>query len=94
MDKTDYQIKVNVSLAYMKAVFIHPDNNTYPIFSATVKQTSVKYMKKYDHDQVNIKIKNVQVFDTTRYPFTLDPAVKYLATDQVQEREILGLNTL
>ena len=75
-------------------MFIHPDNNTYPIFSAAVKQAGVEYMKKCDHDQVHIVVQNVQVFDTTCYPDTLDPAPQYLASEEVIEREILGLNTL
>lgn len=35
-DKIAYAIKVNVKLAYLKAIFIHPENNTYPIFSIIV----------------------------------------------------------
>ena len=35
-DKISYAIKVNVKLAYLKAIFIHPENNTYPIFSIIV----------------------------------------------------------
>ena len=49
-EKVAFTLKVNVNLAYLKAVFIHPDNNTYPIFSIEVKKTMVDYWKKCDHD--------------------------------------------
>ena len=49
-------IKVNVKLAYLRAVFIHPINNTYPIFSIWVIQTNVGYGKKIDCDNVNVTI--------------------------------------
>ena len=85
---------MKVSLAYLKAVFIHPDNNTYPIFSAAVWQAGVEYGKKCDASRIHIVVQNVQVLDCTNYPETLDPAVQYAASDEVVENEILGLNTL
>ena len=50
MDKKAFIIKLSVKLAYLEAIFIHPDNNTYPIFSIIVKETGVNYQKKVDHD--------------------------------------------
>ena len=73
MDKPYYIVKVNVKLAYLKSVFIHPDNNTYPMFSAIVQETTVDFMSKCDYDQIDVKVKNMQVFDNTAYPETLDP---------------------
>ena len=37
MDKPCFVIKINVKLAYLQAIFIHPENNTYPIFSIIVQ---------------------------------------------------------
>ena len=51
-------MKVNVKLAFLKAIFIHPDNNSYPIFSIEVQETIVDYWKKCDHDQINLKVRN------------------------------------
>ena len=73
MDKPFFQVKVKITLAYLKAVFIHPDNNTNPIFSIIVQQTMVDYWKKCDHDEINLLVKNLQVFDNTSYPDTFDP---------------------
>ena len=50
MDKPAFVIKVSVKLAYLNAIFIHPENNTYPIFSVIVQETDVKYAKKVDCD--------------------------------------------
>ena len=80
-------------LAYLRAVFIHPLNNTYPIFSVVVKTTEVGYAKKIDCDRVNVNIQNLQVFDNTCYPDSLDPGETYGADVAVVDREILGVNT-
>lgn len=77
-------MKVKVTLAYLKALFMHPDNNTYPIFSIIVQQTMVDYWKKCDHDEMKLLVKNLQVFDNTSYPDTFDPFVQYKAEEVVQ----------
>ena len=79
MDKIAFLLKVNIKLAQLKAVFIHPDNNTYPIFSIVVQETGVDYWKKCDHDQINLRVSNLQVFDNTCYPNTLNPSQQYLS---------------
>ena len=93
LDKPSFLIKVSVNLAYLKSVFIHPDNNSYPIFSIIVQETGVDYWKKCDHDQLNLRVRNLQVFDNTSYPDTLNPTENYSKDVEVNNREILGLNT-
>jgi len=92
MDKKSFVVKVSVRLAYLKAIFIHPENNTYPIFSIIVQKTVVNYAKKVDHDEINLVVQNLQVFDQTKYPETLDPFIEYPASEEAPEHEILGLN--
>ena len=75
MDRPHYLLKVHVKVAYLKSVFVHPDNNTYPIFSIVVKETGVDYWKKCDHDRIHLQVQNLQVFDNTHYPNTLDPKI-------------------
>jgi hypothetical protein len=82
-----------VKLAYLRAVFIHPLNSTYPIFSIVVQTTEAGYAKKIDCDRVNVNIQNLQVFDNTCYPNSLDPEEVYAADVAVIDREILGVNT-
>ena len=67
-------------------------NNTYPIFSIWVKQTEVGYGKKICCDRVNVTIQNLQVFDLTKYPETLDPQIDYDKDFALTQNEILGLN--
>ena len=81
-----------MKLAYIEAIAIHPDNNTYPIFSLNVQETSVDYMKKCDYSQIDVKIQNVQLFDNTQYPNTLDPSLQYGASDEIYRDQILGLD--
>ena len=93
MDKPSFIMKVRIELAYFKAVFIHPDNNTYPIFSIEVQKTGVDYWKKCDHDQINLNVKNLQVFDNTHYPETLNPRDEYTSESELHSHEIMGVNT-
>ncbi len=41
----------------------------------------MKYEKKCDCDNIEIKIKNLQVLDNTNYPKTLDPRKVYFKSD-------------
>ena len=81
-----------MQLAYFKSIFIHPDNETYPIFSIQVKKTEVDFFKKCDYSQINVNVQNLQLFDTTCYPDTLSPRKEYFYEDKMIETEILGLN--
>ena len=67
IDKPFYVVKVRVELAYLEAFFVHPDNNTYPIFSTKVGQTVVDFRSKCDYDELEFAIDNLQVFDNTNY---------------------------
>ena len=49
IDKPEYLVKVSIKLAYLEAYFIHPDNNTYPVFLAKVGSTVVEYNQKCDY---------------------------------------------
>jgi hypothetical protein len=62
----------------LKAVFIHPQNNSYPLFTLEVQDIGMSYKKRCDCDQINAKLKNLLVFDNTNYPQTLDPLVQYM----------------
>ena len=93
MDKPFFVVKVKISLASVEAFFIHPDNNTYPIFSIKVGKTDVDYWKKSDHDQIMLKVKNLEVFDNTNYFVkTLDPETQYGKSAEICSKKIVGLN--
>ena len=79
-------------LAYVKAFFIHPDNNSYPIASAVLKTTLLNFEQKSDYAKIDLKVENLQLFDCTSYPNTLNPKLEYMKEDQIIENEIAGLN--
>ena len=94
MDKPFFLLKLKVKLAYLEAFAIHPDNNSYPLFSIRVGPTEVDFWSKCDHDQISLRVKNLQVFDNTNYfEGTLDPQVEYSKADQILSKRIVGLNT-
>ena len=63
IEKPETELKVELKLLYMCAVFIHPENHTYPIFSVKLEALSLGYDKKADHDDIACRIKNFQIYD-------------------------------
>ena len=76
-EKTATELKLKLKLGQLKAVFIHPDNHTYPVFTMRLYQLALDFQKLQDHDDIGISINNFQIFDNLRYPCTLDPHVEY-----------------
>lgn len=58
VEKPVTELKVDLNLSYMKAIFIHPENHTYPIFSVELNTLKLNYDKKCDHDEIKTQIKN------------------------------------
>ena len=58
LDKTEFTVKVSVRLAFLKSVFIHPFNNTYPIFTLHVNQADVDVAIKCDCTKLNVNLQN------------------------------------
>jgi len=81
-----------LKLAHLKAVFILPDNNSYPLFTLEVQTIKLTYQKRCDCDQVNAELKNFLVYDNVNYPNTLDPQKQYTSKDEIITQEILGVN--
>ena len=94
LDKTDYLVKVKIKLAYLEAYFIHPENNTYPVFLVKLGSTVVEFNSKCDHDEIELLIQNLEAFDCTNYAEgTLDPREQYGENDPIPCKRIIGLNT-
>ena len=93
-DKPEILVKVDLRLSYMSAVFIHPENHTYPIFSLKLNSLALGYEKHYDHTNIRVRIQNFQVHDTQNYPKTLDPYRHYLADEPVITNEIMGVSNV
>lgn len=90
-DRPEITLKLNVSLASLRIVFIHPDNHSYPIFSLNMKKMDLQYLKCYDHEKVGMTVGNLQIFDCMNYPHTLNPETVYQPDEPIQEKEILGV---
>jgi len=56
-----------------------------------MKKMDLEYLKCYDHEKIDMKVCNLQIFDCTRYPDTLDPMQEYSREEPIEEKEILGI---
>ncbi len=92
--KPEAQVKVDLQLAFLQLICIHPQNTSYPIFSVDLKNLGLEYTKKCDCDQIKLTVTNLQIIDTTNYPATLNPERNYEANEPIIEREILGVNSV
>lgn len=63
-----------MKLDMLKTVMLHPHNSSYPIFTVELNKFGMGYVKKCDCDHVDLTIENLQVFDNTDFPNTLDPS--------------------
>jgi hypothetical protein len=80
-EKPTIEVLIEVTLARMKSVFVHPQNNSYPIFTLEVQRISMDYRKRCDCDQINARLSNFLIYDNTNYPNTLDPFALYTSAD-------------
>jgi hypothetical protein len=76
-------MSVTVGCKQLKIVCIHPKNDSYPIFSIVLQKKVVKFLSKFDHDEISVKLGNMEIIDHTNYPKTLDPTKKYSQRDEI-----------
>ena len=50
------------------------------------------YWKKCDCDKIKIEVMNLQIYDNSNYPDTLDPNKEYTKDAEIVIDEILGVN--
>jgi len=48
-----------LKLAFLQLICIHPQNTSYPMFSIELDNLELEYAKKYDCDQIKIKVANL-----------------------------------
>lgn len=49
----------------------------------------MKFLSLFDHDEISVKLGNMEIIDHTNYPKTLDPTKQYSQHDEIEERKIL-----
>ena len=55
---------------------IHPQNDTYPVFTLTLSSMKTDYRMCFCHDLVKLSISKLEIDDHTNYPKTVDPRRK------------------
>ena len=92
--ETDPQIVMNINISFqtLKLMCLHPQNDSYPIFSANLAAFSIDIDKFFDHDTYGITIKTLELVDHTEYPNTLDPENVYSPTSVLSSSKILTRN--
>ncbi len=65
--------KLEVDAEGISILNVHHLYPLVPIFITQVGRNIITYDMFFDHDIINIDFTNVQVFDCTRYPRTIDP---------------------
>ncbi len=78
----------------LKIVCIHPRHTSYPIFSIVLQEKRLRYLSKFDHDEMQVQMGNLEIIDHTCYPKTLDPFKQYTSRDQLQSQKILSRRSL
>lgn len=83
-------MSVKFTVQKIKFVCIHPQNNSFPIFTKKIDQLSVLYDSFQDHDKLTGKLGNFRVYDNTNYPRTLDPYKNYSQMENTPQNQIIG----
>lgn len=82
-------IKVEAEVQSLTLVAMHPQNDTYPIFSAQIDLFRFNFNMHFDHDVHEILMHSIAISDHTCYPKTLDPATRYSAADKMHSQDLL-----
>ena len=68
-------VRVKVSIEQLKLVCIHPQNHTYPLFTAKADRFVLRINMHHDHDVYAGSLGDFRVFDNTLWPRTIDPRI-------------------
>lgn len=68
---------------------LHPQNDSYPIFSAVSENFTYDYNMLFDHDTHQLTMQTLELLDHTLYPNTLDPTMQYPADANMESNKIL-----
>lgn len=88
-DKTRMMV-VKIFLEKLKLVCIHPQNDSYPIFTAKAENIDCEYAMFRDHDTYSGHLGSFKLLDNTRYPNTLPPRVNYPRGSKTCSQLLLG----
>lgn len=73
LENTATEVAVNVRVEKVSMTAIHPQNDSYPVFTAHVERLQFEFSMLQDHDLYRIRLGNFRLLDNTNYPNTLDP---------------------
>ena len=82
-------MRILVKIDSLQIRCLHPQNDTYPIFSACSDNFSFDYSMMFDHDEHSLVMQTLEVLDHTQYPNTLDPTVEYAGDAHMEAHKIL-----
>ena len=68
---------MTVKLEAVHMVCLHPANNTYAMFTVVLSFLENAVMIGGGEKELILSVKNLQIFDNTQFPETLDPEVAY-----------------
>ena len=94
IDDTTIVIMIRVAVQKIKIVCIHPQNDSYPIFTAKANGMYMDFNMHQDHDHYTGSLGNFKVCDNTSYPYTLDPTVNYPKGSPTDSQLIFGFSNL
>jgi hypothetical protein len=89
-DDTTNMMSVRMHVEKIKIVCIHPQNDSFPVFTKKFDQLKITYNSFQDHDSFEGQMGNFRVLDNTNYPRTLDPFKNYSNSDKIPYHQILG----
>lgn len=77
-------MSVKADFKSLNIVCIHPNNDTYPIFTIQLTKKQLEFKSMIDHDEVRMKMGNMSICDNTHYPRTFDPTLTYTANTPLE----------
>ena len=83
-------MSVKLFVEKIKIVCIHPQNDSFPVFTKKFDKLRINYDSYQDHDTFVGQIGNFRVLDNTSYPRTLNPYHCYESSEKIPSHQILG----
>ena len=77
-------MRIVVKCESLNIVCMHPQNDSYPIFTAHADGMSHEMDMKFDHDDHVLKLASFKLDDHSNYPKTLDPTIVYTESDEIK----------
>lgn len=89
LEDTTVLNSVDLKVGKLTLLAIHPQNDTYPLFTFQISNFGLYFGMHVDHDSYRASVDSFKILDHTMSPNTLDPSKDYKVGSMLKAQQIV-----